>query len=71
MMPYSVVYKLNPTPGNNKPEKRIKSVPISYIKKYGQSTIAAKQFALECFSLNTLDYLAIYDLSGELEVIKC
>lgn len=69
MMPYSVVYRLKPTPGNNNPEKHSSAVPTRYIKVYGQSPLAAKQYALECFSLSAMEYLAIHDLSGELEVI--
>lgn len=71
MMPYSVVYRLKPTPCNTNPQLYQMNVPPEYIKAYGQSTLAAEQYALECFSLSAIDYLAINDLSGELSIIKC
>jgi hypothetical protein len=71
MMPYSVVYRLKPTPCNSNPQLYKMNVPPEYIKTYGQSPLAAERYALECFSLNAIDYLAINDLSGELSIIKC
>lgn len=71
MMPYSVTYRLKPTPGNTNPQLYKMNVPPEYIKAYGQSPLAAEHYALECFSLSAIDYLAITDLSGELSIIKC
>lgn len=69
MMPYSILYQIKANPGNNNQPIQKAKVSKRFIKSFGQSPLAAEQYAYDCFSHANLERLEIHDLHGCLKVI--